>query len=78
MENLTAIERLAIAFHAFDKAEKAYMDSPAGSPERFEAIERSEELEEICDKIKSDMQKTMGIANARMMIREARALAATF
>jgi len=78
MENLTAVETLAIAFHAYDNAEKAVMDFPARSAERYAAIDKAEELEELCVKIKNRLRKTMGIANAGKMIREARALSATF
>ena len=78
MENLTAVETLAIAFYSYEKAEKAVMNFPARSAERYEAIDKAEELDEMCVKIKSRLRKTMGIANADKMIREARALAATF
>jgi len=78
MEYLTATERLAIAFHNFDSAAKAVMNHRAGSAERYAAIDKADELELLCDSIKADLRKTMGISNARNMIREARELAATF
>jgi hypothetical protein len=78
MEYLTATERLAIAFHNFDSARKAVMNHRASSAERYAAIDKADDLEALCDSIKADLRNTMGISNARQMIRAARELAATF